>query len=45
MDTRQHKVKKDFKCDVCDARFTKKTSVNSHIASVHEGKKSFYFQV
>ena len=24
MDTRQHEVKKDFKCDACDARFTKK---------------------
>ena len=27
-----------FKCDLCNAKFTSKHSLNGHIAAVHEGK-------
>ena len=32
---------KPFKCDLCNAKFTSKHSLNGHIAVVHEGKKPF----
>ena len=36
-----HEGKKHFKCNICDAGFTQKASMNGHISSVHEGKKPF----
>ena len=39
--TSVHKGKKPFKCNICDASFTRKGSLNIHMGSVHEGKKLF----
>ena len=33
--------KKSFKCDTCNANFGRQDDLNKHIATVHEGKKSF----
>ena len=30
-----------FKCDLCNAKFTSKHSLNGHIAAIHERKKPF----
>ena len=35
------KERKPFKCNICDASFSEKGSLNKHVASVHEGKKPF----
>ena len=32
-------AKKPFQCQSCDKRFSQATSLKTHIASVHEGKK------
>ena len=32
-----HEKKKPYKCDICDANFTEKQGMVSHIQSVHEG--------
>ena len=34
-----HGRKKPVKCSICSATFTRKSSLNRHVASVHEGKK------
>ena len=36
-----HKGKKQFNCDLCNAFFGQKSSLNTHVAIVHEGKKQF----
>ena len=36
-----HEGKKPFKCDICDYKFSQKTSMKSHVETVHEGKKLF----
>ena len=33
--------KKPYRCDICNAKFTSKQSLNGHMVSVHEGKKPF----
>ena len=30
---------KPFKCDTCEAKFTQKSNLNTHIAAIHEGRK------
>ena len=34
-------IQKPFQCELCLIRFKQETSLNCHIASVHEGKKPF----
>ena len=36
-----YEITKPFICAICNARFTAKTSLNTHMASVHEGKKHY----
>ena len=36
-------VKKPYHCEICSIRFLQKTSLQSHLASVHEGKKVGFF--
>ena len=36
-----HVVEIDIKCDICSSLFKTKHSLKRHIASVHDGKKSF----
>ena len=33
------------KCNICDANFSQKGSLNKHIESVHEGKKPYKYTV
>ena len=40
-DVSVHEKKKPFNCNVCDASFTRKQSMKTHIESVHEKKKPF----
>ena len=40
-----HEGKKPFKCDICDARFSRKDPLNVHIASIHEEKKPFNCEI
>jgi uncharacterized Zn-finger protein len=35
------KVKKLYKCDICDNRYSYKGSMRKHVLSVHEGYKQF----
>ena len=37
--TSEYKGHKQFKCDICNANFGRKSSLNQHVANVHEGKK------
>ena len=32
---------KPFKCDICNANFGQNVSLNTHVATVHEGKQEF----
>ena len=34
-----HEGKKQFKCDMCDAKFGQSGTLKNHFASIHEGKK------
>ena len=36
-----HQFMKPFKCNVCNACFSRKADVKNHIESVHERKKPF----
>ena len=36
-----HVVETDLKCNICSSLFKTKQGLKSHIASVHDGKKSF----
>ena len=36
-----HEGKKQFKCDICDAKYGHNHHLNRHVATVHEGKKQF----
>ena len=38
-------IKKFFKCNICETKFTQKGSLKMHISSVHEGKKPFECQL
>ena len=40
-----HEGKKPFKCDICNASFTKTGNLNRHVASIHERKKPFYAKI
>ena len=35
-------AKKPYQCEICSIRFSQKTSLSSHVASVHEGKKPVF---
>ena len=37
-----HKRRKIFKCQICTSTYKKKQSLQSHISSIHEGKKLHY---
>ena len=36
-----HEGKNAFQCEVCDKRFSQNSTMNRHIASIHEGIKAF----
>ena len=36
-----HERKKPFKCDISETKFTQKSNLNTHIATVHEEMKPF----
>ena len=36
-----HKEKKSFKCNICDAGFSRKDHLNRHIEAVHGGVEPF----
>ena len=40
-----HKGKEKFKCEICDASFRVKGSLNKHVSIVHEGKKQFLYDI
>ena len=40
-----HEGRKRFKCDTCDAKFTQKSKLNTHVATVHEEMKPYVIYV
>ena len=43
--TTVHDGKKQFKCDICNAKFRLKCMLNQHVATVHEEKKQFKCEI
>jgi uncharacterized Zn-finger protein len=40
-----HEGKKPFKCTICNSCYTRKTTLNKHMKTVHENMNQFYPEV
>ena len=45
MRTTSFQEKMQFKCDICKAIFEQKCNLNKHVATIHEGKKPFKWDI